>query len=351
MCTPDIHRQAIARLKQIQETKDQDVEMKGLIDAREAVLHEYQPLFQSKALDTLTAERFRDFLLFKNNRHWTGLHRMGPTITSDMEALREALHTLLDESQTIEVRLDTLMPKGTPRLKRLGKAVLTAILLVVHPDEYGVWNGTSEAAMQELGVWPKFEWGAPFGQRYRQVNEILKELAREVGVDLWTLDSLWWRVVKPEESVAAAEAKEAEEAAFGLERHLHDFLADNWEKTTLGKEWDLDEQDGDIKGYGYERPTPVGRIDLLAHDKINDTDNRRWLVIELKRGRTSDEALGQVQRYMGWVKEKLAANGATVQGLIIGREEDEQLRFALKVAPDVTFQRYEIDFRLLAPPE
>jgi len=148
--------------------------------------------------------------------------------------------------------------------------------------------------------------------------------------------------------LAAAPAQEAEDVTFGLERHLHDFLADNWEKTELGKEWALYEEGGDIKGYGYEMITAVGRIDLLAHNE-ETPGKRRWLVIELKRGCTSDEALGQVQRYMGWVKEKVADEGETVEGMLIGREEDNQLRYALKVAPDVTFRRYEIDFRLLLP--
>ena len=334
---------ALTRLREILDGMETDQELRGLVEARNNVLTRYQPLFARPDIDGLTADAFKEFLLFKNNRHWTGLHRMGTAITADMDALRSALRTLLDESQPIEARLDNLLPKGTPQLKRLGKAVLTAVLLVAHPDQYGVWNGTSEAAMQDLGIWPKFTWGMPFGQRYTEVNEVLKRLAKEVGVDLWTLDSLWWRVVKPEESVAEAQAKEAEEVTFGLERHLHDFLADNWEKTELGQEWDLLEEGGDIKGYGYERPTPIGRIDLLARHK----EGPRWLVIELKRGRTSDQALGQVQRYMGWVKEKVAEEGKNVEGMIIGREEDTQLRYALKVAPDVTFRRYEIDFRLL----
>jgi CRISPR/Cas system-associated exonuclease Cas4 (RecB family) len=96
---------------------------------------------------------------------------------------------------------------------------------------------------------------------------------------------------------------ESGDAAVGLERHLHDFLADNWEATELAEKWDLVEAAGDVKGSGYERPTPVARIDLLAQHTL---DLSRWLVIELKHGRMSDEALAQVQRYMGWVKEKLA---------------------------------------------
>ena len=310
------------------------------------MLKRYQPLFARSAIDGLTADAFKEFLLFKNNHHWSGLHRMGTTITADMDAFRAALRELLDDDDDqvpIADRLNRLFPGGTPHVKGFGKAVVTAILLVAHPKRYGVWNGTSEGAMRTLQLWPAFERATPLGTRYHKVNERLKQIAQDLHTDLWTLDVLWWRITKPDESAAIDGEQEAEEIAFGLERHLHDFLADNWENTELGKEWDLDQDGGDIKGYGYERSTPIGRIDLLARHK----QEARWLVIELKRGRTSDKALGQVQRYMGWVKEELAAPGDQIDGLIIGHEDDTQLRYALKVATNVAFRQYKVDFQLL----
>ena len=130
---------------------------------------------------------------------------------------------------------------------------------------------------------------------------------------------------------------------FGLERHLHEFLLDNWESTSLGKHWDLVEDGGDIRGYGYERVTPVGKIDLLARHRSES----RWLVVELKRAQTSDDTLGQLQRYMGWVIEDLAEKGDSVEGLIVAQAEDDRLRYALKATQDIRFLRYEVDFRLL----
>ncbi len=86
----------------------------------------------------------------------------------------------------------------------------------------------------------------------------------------------------------------------------------------------------------------MGRIDLLAKHRSEP----RWLVIELKRDRTSDRTVGQILRYIGWVRQEMAGEGERVEGLIIARQADDGLRYAVSAAPDVTVQRYEVDFRL-----
>ena len=70
-------------------------------------------------------------------------------------------------------------------------------------------------------------------------------------------------------------------------------------------------------------------------------------MVELKKGRASDAVVGQVLRYMGFVKEDLADSGQTVRGVIIALESDIRLRRALAVVPSVQFYRYQIDFKLL----
>jgi restriction system protein len=71
------------------------------------------------------------------------------------------------------------------------------------------------------------------------------------------------------------------------------------------------------------------------------------LVVELKRGRASDVVVGQVLRYMGYVQQELAEEGQTVKGVIIALEDDQRLRYALAVSPDIKFFRYKINFQLL----
>ena len=49
-------------------------------------------------------------------------------------------------------------------------------------------------------------------------------------------------------------------AAFALEKHLEDFLVQNWAQTDLGKDYDIFEEDGEKVGQQY--PTDTGPIDI-----------------------------------------------------------------------------------------
>jgi hypothetical protein len=72
----------------------------------------------------------------------------------------------------------------------------------------------------------------------------------------------------------------------------------------------------------------AGRTDLICLDQNSD-----FVILELKAVHTSDEAVGQILRYMGFVREKWAeASGKKVRGIILSPSFDEQLRLAAKEA-------------------
>ena len=50
---------------------------------------------------------------------------------------------------------------------------------------------------------------------------------------------------------------------------------------------------------------------------------------------------------MGWVQEKLCGEGQSVRGLVICREYDPGLSYALKVAKNVDIRYYKISFELV----
>ena len=60
----------------------------------------------------------------------------------------------------------------------------------------------------------------------------------------------------------------------------------------------------------------------------------------------SDVVVGQIQRYMGYVKEELAEKDQTVKGVIIGFEDDLKIRRALSVTSNIDFYTYKISFKL-----
>jgi len=129
-------------------------------------------------------------------------------------------------------------------------------------------------------------------------------------------------------------------SAFALEEHLEAFLVKNWEKTPLAKDFAIFEEEGEQKGQQYN--TDAGIIDILAVSR----DKKRILIIELKRGRVSDVVVGQVLRYMGYVREQIAESNQTVEGVIIGLEDDQKLKWAISSVPSISFYRYKIDFKL-----
>ncbi len=127
---------------------------------------------------------------------------------------------------------------------------------------------------------------------------------------------------------------------FAMKKHLEDFLVKNWKQTELGKHYNIFQEDGELIGQQY--PSNTGPIDILAISK----EKKNLLVVELKKGRVSDNVVGQVQRYMGFVKEELAESNQHVRRVIIALEDDLRIRRALSVTNNIEFYRYQVSFKL-----
>jgi hypothetical protein len=126
---------------------------------------------------------------------------------------------------------------------------------------------------------------------------------------------------------------------FYMESQLEDFLIENWEKTELGQKYDLIEEDGEVVSQQYR--TGVGPIDILAQDK----KTKQLVVIELKKNQGSDDTVGQLARYMGWLEEH-KTNGEPTKGIIIVAEYDKRLYYALKKMKDTEIYKYRVNFKL-----
>ena len=109
------------------------------------------------------------------------------------------------------------------------------------------------------------------------------------------------------------------ESQFALEAHLEEFIDKNWNQIDFGAKlakYEIEEQS--------VRQFPAGKwnIDFLCIDTVNGD----LVVVELKRGKSSDATVGQTLRYIGWVTENLAKPGQGVRGIIISQEEDDTLK-------------------------
>jgi hypothetical protein len=126
---------------------------------------------------------------------------------------------------------------------------------------------------------------------------------------------------------------------FSLEYQLRDFLASNLNTVSInGKRLRLfvDPTERD----GIEYPSAVGPIDILAID-----DQNAFYVFELKRANSSDKAIGQLARYMGWVQQTIG-KGRDVFGVIVAKSVSENLRYAVSIVPKTYLFEYEVEFHL-----
>jgi restriction system protein len=135
----------------------------------------------------------------------------------------------------------------------------------------------------------------------------------------------------------------ADASVFVLEKYLEEFIVSNF-NTIFKGELKIYKETEDNDGQQYT--TDIGPIDILAVEN----ESNSFVVIELKKGRPSDQVIGQILRYMGWVKEKLCMDGQTVKGLIICQDQDQKLTYALKMVSNIDVRYYSVSFSLRENP-
>ena len=222
--------------------------------------------------------------------------------------------------------------------------------LVLCPDETGAFH------IGEITGPYEYHEGGPLPHR-RPVRWMRQGIDRaELSPELWasvrgphpvvgiekhaaTLDELV-RGCPAVAGIVATTPEVEDPIAFAMEKHLEEFLVSNWAQTELAESWRIFEEEGEVVGQQYQ--TDTGPLDILAVSH----DRKRLLVVELKRGRASDVVVGQILRYMGYVQEELAEPDQVVEGVIIALEDDQRLRRALEMTPQVRFMRYSVSFRL-----
>lgn len=122
---------------------------------------------------------------------------------------------------------------------------------------------------------------------------------------------------------------------------------------TFLEEWLIREWDFLPEFFGYsinssegvrsQVATEAGRIDILARN----VEEKKWLIIELKKDVAQEDALAQTLRYMGAFRSEFAEQSSwTVRGLIIAPALSHGLMYALKAVPSVSFKQYTVSYTL-----
>jgi hypothetical protein len=113
---------------------------------------------------------------------------------------------------------------------------------------------------------------------------------------------------------------------FDHEKDLQNYLIKNWKKTPFKDNWLIYKALFNTKD--------VGTIDILAKHKRK---GNYWKVIEIKRQKISaDKVVGQILRYMGWVKKHKTGNSGQVEGtIILGFPFDINIDYSIEIIPNL----------------
>lgn len=124
---------------------------------------------------------------------------------------------------------------------------------------------------------------------------------------------------------------------FAYESDLRNYLAKNLSVIEPGLTLYEEEEVN-----GIEFPAGGRRlIDILAVDPSGD-----FIVIELKVSRGYDRVVGQLMRYMAWIRQNHAEPGQKVRGIIVAREISDDLLLACSETPDIQLFEYELSLVL-----
>lgn len=208
---------------------------------------------------------------------------------------------------------------------------------------------TREQAVQWFAEnYPKIKQGTIAAHLVRLSTNVFTRLqysARSDGSDdhFFKIDSNTFRLYEPgrdptpiSESTPSpeelAESPPEGTGEFAYEHDLRDFLARNLQLIEPGLTLYSDEGIT-----GVEFPAGGRFIDLLAVDSSGN-----YVVIELKVSKGYDRVVGQLLRYMNWIKINQADEGQGVRGVIVAKNISGDLRLACVGLSNVALAEYEL---------
>jgi hypothetical protein len=269
-------------------------------------------------------------------------------IVRDISQFRTMLLYLLNEKIPIEQRFQSVV-EGDYHIEGIGKGLASTLLMDFNMDKYCLWNNKTEMGLNVLG-WKVYDRSDDVGIKYVKVLTALKKLRDEIAPEIkMTFDDVdfFLHFISAEEEGIRLVQTLTEEREITVPSPGEEFIQKIIEKNfdeIIGNKLGLELYEEDPESSGSQYQTSVGKIDFLTRDK----EKGDFVVIELKCGKATDNALSQVLRYMGWVKENLAKE-KNVRGLILAEGMDDKLKFAIKFVPNVKVLTYKVSLQLELP--
>ncbi len=277
-----------------------------------------------------------------NNTIAIGWTEVGDVSTYSKDRLRSVVEAKYPDANKASKTMSTKMmwqfyheiSEGDIIVARRGRKQIAAIGIVTQTAYYDWEKGSERVGEGADDVYPNF-----LGVQWH-------DQPRELGFDsmVFAIHTVYKiqkdkydELVKPIPDQNGADTDG--QIGFPLEKYLEDFIVSNFERIFGGNLILYRDGEGNI---GQQYSTEVGDIDILAEEPSSNS----FVVIELKKGRESDKVVGQILRYMGWVEENLCSSDQQVKGIIICKEADAKLNYALKMTDSIELKRYIVDFRL-----
>jgi len=278
-------------------------------------------------------ELFSDMKWFSANRNLSNLLYRN----NGIEVFNGKLRNLLHGSEPFPDRVDAFF-----KLKGIGVQTLSQFLIAAdtkkHPfvtyqtkEAIGISSEQDEAALSDALELFNIKNEEKYLDRtldYLRDYVIFQSIKNLLNLEKYTqVNNLLWFAFDQDEQGPEEVIKSY--GSISIENDLRDFLADNIfviQKglSLVGKEYDTKE---------------VGRIDLLCKDKKG-----AYVVVELKKGRKSDEVVGQTLRYLGWVEKRF---GSKARGIVIVNEPDQRLEYALSPLKNlIELKFYRVSFEV-----
>lgn len=276
----------------------------------------------------------------------------------DNKQLRELLDAIFLSGNS-DIRIEAINRLKSANQNKNGLTGKKAVMLNCMLVAYDAFTNLSVASLghryqliEAFGISPiKYK---SYGEEIVKTNTLILEKFQEVlggNYDARTISRFIYtdlmRALWQKDLIASAEEPEEtpEEGGtdqnFALEQHLEEFLIANWAKLPFCRPFDLIlNDDGQPMSRQYACGT-VGRIDLLVREK----QSKDYVVMELKKNRATDVVVGQILKYIGWIKKNLAKEEKVgVRGIIIVPQDSEDLMYALSGQKDIEAYTYAIAF-------
>lgn len=195
------------------------------------------------------------------------------------------------------------------------------------PEEVGIKKQVNEIQIQKHGMasttpnrgWSKRETAKLIGESHTLTTQdirLAESLPKYPDLLHCKNKSLAKaRLKKIQKSLSVSD----QPCSFESEANLQICIIKHLDDIPIFKDWN-------IVNTGKYNTGEIGELDLLFRHKIEP----KWLVVELKKELSSDESVGQILRYMGWVIVNLANENDKVEGMILSASSDIKLYYATK---------------------